>query len=113
MDITMISKTTFINIINYIDHMDSFAENLNQVFKDYDRNDWIVGCAFNDSKFQSMVLNLLSEAIGDTDDWVHWWAYETDFGRDITFATIHDGDITYQLTSAEKLYDFLVDNCGK
>lgn len=109
----MISKETFVKILNYIDNMDTFAEDLNQVFKAYDRHDWIMGYAFNDDKFQSMVLNLLSEAMGDANDWVHWWVFETDFGRDEYLRKIHDKEVVYDLASPEKLYDFLFDNCEK
>ena len=113
----MISKDTFVKVINYIVYMDNFAENLNQVFKDYDRHDWILGYAFNDEKFQSMVLNLLSEAIGDSNDWIHWWAYETNFGQDEYLRKIFEkgkeGKVVYDLSSPEELYDFLIDNCGK
>lgn len=109
----MISKETFVKILNYIDNMDTFAEDLNQVFKTHDRHNWIMGYAFNDDKFQSMVLNLLSEAMGDADDWVFWWVLETDFGRDEYLRKIHDKEVVYDLASPEKLYDFLFDSYEK
>lgn len=54
---------------------------------------------------------LLSQAMGDNEEWIGWWCYETDFGRDKTMNKVYDGqseEVIASLDTAEDLYDYLV-----
>lgn len=56
---------------------------------------------------------LLSQVMGDTEEWIGWWCYETDFGREHEMTKVYGacGEETIaNLETAEDLYDFLVKN---
>ena len=54
---------------------------------------------------------LLSQAMGDQEEWVGWWCWETDFGREHDMTKIYDAygeEVIANLETAEDLYDYLV-----
>ena len=62
---------------------------------------------------------LLSQVMGDNEEWVGWWCYETDFGRNHDMTKVYDATqslegksekVIADLRTAEDLYDFLVKN---
>lgn len=56
---------------------------------------------------------LLSQVMGDTEEWVGWWCYETDFGREHDMTKVYDAygeEVIANLETAGDLYDFLVKN---
>ena len=56
-----------------------------------------------------VALSLLEFIFNDKDQWISYWIYELDFGRDY-----RDGSVTYAsgeaipMKTAEELYDFLI-----
>ena len=97
----MISKEAFCDILNEVrDYYDEL-----QVIEKY------LGVVFEDNQLTKIVdhtIDILSEEIEDQDDWVYYFAWEMDFGRDENAATsVTVGDEARPLTSAAELYDLV------
>ena len=60
----------------------------------------------------SEYVHMLEHMFEVEDEWISWWCWETDYGRDEKMTTVYDGEDEERnkvvLDSAEKLYDFLV-----
>jgi hypothetical protein len=78
---------------------------ISDIFKDN-------GMDFNEygvTYYEDIVLKLLTEAMNDKGDWINYWVCEKDFGRELELNDITDiNDTPIDITTAEKLYDFLV-----
>ena len=59
---------------------------------------------------ESIVVQLLENMFNDS-DYISWWLYDLDYGRDYKDGCIQDskGNII-DIFTAEKLYDFLLEN---
>lgn len=102
----MISKKTFVNTINKIIDYNNMSNEINDVFSKYrteDCNSVFYGF------YEDVVVNLLTEAMNDKDEWISWWLYECNYGQDtMKYATIGPDNVEIDLSTPEKLYDFLV-----
>jgi len=57
-------------------------------------------------------LELLSQVMGDEYDYISWWFFETDFGRDKNMNKIYESStdkVIAELNTPEDLYDYLVE----
>ena len=101
----MISKECFVNTICDIIKHAKLEEDINNLLKGYDF------CSFGFCEYESIVVKLLEESMDDTEEWISYWLYELDYGSEYS-----DGCITTEdnkiidLSTPEKLYDFLVGN---
>lgn len=107
----MISKKTFVNTINKIIDYNNMSNEINDVFSKYrteDCNSVFYGF------YEDVVVNLLTEAMNDKDEWISWWLYECNYGTDTTgYAVVGPRNIELDLSTPEKLYDFLVKEYNK
>ena len=64
--------------------------------------------------YEDVVVNLLIEVMNDKDEWISWWLYECDYGKDIEkYAAIGPDNVEIDLSTPEKLYDFLTEEYNK
>ena len=61
----------------------------------------------------STTIDLLAEIMGDKDDWISYYCWELDFGNDWTEGSIKMNGEPVDISSREKLYDFLRNEYGK
>ena len=101
----MISKKTFVDTINSMVKLAVMEEEIRDIY----RKNNIEMCGGDVSwEYDGIISNLLSEAMEDVDEWVIWWIYERDYGRDVTPKSASYSEKEYiDLTTPEKLYDFL------
>ena len=101
----MISKKTFVDTINSMVKLTVMEEEIRDIY----RKNNIEMCGGDVYwEYEGIISNLLSEAMEDVDEWVIWWIYERDYGRDITPKSVSYSEKEYiDLTTPEKLYDFL------
>lgn len=59
------------------------------------------------STFTAEYIKLLSMMVGDEGDWIDWYIYENDFGKNGDKLACFCNDVEYQITDAGKLYDFM------
>lgn len=101
----MLSKELFCKLLNWaiekVDRDKKFENALQEYAEDKD----FTGFFTQDSSF---IIEWLEKAMGDKDDWISWWVYETECGtvsEDLCTAT-EDGK-KWVLRTVENLYDFL------
>lgn len=58
---------------------------------------------------ETIVVELLKNIFNDKDT-ISWWLYECNYGRDFSLGDLEVNGIEINLSTAEKLYDYLVDN---
>lgn len=63
------------------------------------------------SKYEDLVLQLLTKDLCPDSDMIYWWVYDATFGTaSLDFCTVERDGNKYLLTTAETLYDFLTGN---
>lgn len=107
----MITKNKFVEIIDRLREASDFVDETNDRARKL--NDAIISDFFNASSLsishESIVLELL-ENMFNADDTLSWWIYELNYGREYKDGIIQDvNGRNIDLSTAEKLYDFLID----
>lgn len=106
----MISKEEFVKIINRLKETNDFVNRINdeaRKLQDAIESDFFNSMSLSISH-ESIVVSLL-ENMFDT-DLISWWIYELDYGKKFKVGYLIEGDgITKpDLSTAEKLYDYLI-----
>ena len=104
----LFSKERFVEIMNALQQENDI---ISELYEKYNID--IIDCNWRQSDYY--VVKLLKYIFDDEEtDWIDWWCWETDFGRDTTlnhcYKTIDDKEIEEELDTSEKLYDFLISN---
>ena len=110
----MITKNKFVEIIDRLREASDFVDETNDRAREL--NDAIISDFFNASSLsishESIVLELL-ENMFNADDTLSWWLYDLNYGREYKEGIIQDvNGRNIDLSTAEKLYDFLIDEMG-
>lgn len=107
----IISRDHFVACLNVLQAADDMAVRINEVVEEYGRGEYISGYTFNDSECEIKLLETLELAMNDVQHWISWWCIDGDYGRNENFvAEVVCGNKTYNLNSAEALYDFLLEH---
>lgn len=106
----MLSKEKFVEIINKLKEVDDFVTETND--KARKLSDAVISDFFNAQSLsishEGLVVELLENIFKDK-DYISWWIYETDYGRNKDMAKVWPEDGTeIKLNTAEQLYEFLV-----
>lgn len=111
----MISKERFVNIIETLKETNDFVEETNEKamkLQDAIRSDFFNAMSLSISH-EDIVIQLLENMFND-EDIISWWLYDLDYGRKFKIGCIQEEKegkiVKYDLSNAEKLYDYLVDN---
>jgi hypothetical protein len=106
----MISKKEFVEIIKKIMEVNDFVEETNDNAKKL--HDAIVSDFFNASSLmishENIVVKLLENMFLDIDSTISWWLYEKDYGRKFKIGDMSVDGVDTDLTTPEKLYDYLI-----
>lgn len=108
----MISKKEFVDIINKLKEVNDFVDNTNDNARKL--HDAIVSDFFNASSLmishETIVVQLLKNIFNlQDDDTLTWWLYEKDYGRKFKIGDFTIDEVNIDLTTTEKLYDYLVE----
>lgn len=108
----MIDKLEFVSIINKLMEVNDFVEETNNNARKL--HDAIISDFFNASSLsishETLVVRLLREIFNlQDDDTLTWWLYEKNYGRDFKMGDFSVGVIDVDLSTPEKLYDYLVE----
>ena len=103
----MISKENFIGVV---DSIEKFVTEEDRLYQDTGR----MLCLYENDALNDMVSSFicfLNSLFDDENDWIEYYMYELDFGKDWTEGCIteKDGEVVY-LRDAGELYDFLLKN---
>lgn len=103
----MISKKDFCNAIKVIRDYRKKEDKLFDALKAIDPD--CPGIMLY-SKYEDLVLKLLTADLCPDTDWLYWWMYDAECGKaSYDFCTVKKEGKKYLITTAEVLYDFLTD----
>lgn len=107
----MIDKVKFVDIINDLMEINDFVNETNDKAKRL--NDAIISDFFNAQSLsishENIVVELLKNMFNDS-DLIGWWIYELDYGRNFKMGDLIDNGVEIDLSTPEKLYDYLKEN---
>lgn len=111
----MISKEEFIEIINRLKEVSDFVDEVNDKAKNLKIvaiNDFFNAMSLTISH-EDIVVKLLEKIFKDSIT-LSWWIYDLDFGRLYTERCFTEEDGTpIDVSTAEKLYDYLISEIGE
>lgn len=100
----MLNKKDFIKYINILSEYDKLQDDLYQI------TNGAISLFELDviSKLENSVLKLLEYIMNDSSNVIDYWLYELHFGKDFYDGCIRENDINIDISTVEKLYDYLV-----
>lgn len=111
----MLTKKEFVEIIDRLKETNDFVEETNKrarKLKDAIISEFTNAMSLSISH-EELVVQLLENMFKDKDI-ISWWLYDLDYGRKFELGCIQEEKngkiISFDLSNAEKLYDYLVDN---
>lgn len=105
----IISKDKFVEIINRLKNYNNLQDKINDLFKENIDNKEMdfMNAGSICIGHESVVIELLENMFNDKDT-ISWWVYECNYGRDFSLGDLEVDGIEIDLSTAEKLYDYLI-----
>lgn len=104
----MITKKHFVDIINKLKEVNDFVNETNDRARKL--SDAVMSDFFNAQSLsishENIVVELLEDMFNDSDI-IGWWLYELDYGRKFKMGDLVDNGVEIDLSTSEKLYDYL------
>lgn len=105
----MITKQEFVEIINRLRDYNDLQDKIQDLFKDNidnQENDFMNAGSICIGH-EKIVVKLLENMFNDKDT-LSWWLYEQDYGKSFKIGYLEDNGEKVDLTTSEKLYDYLI-----
>lgn len=104
----MISKQEFVNIINRLRNYNDLQNKIDELFEENidNREMDFMNAGSICIGHETIVVRLLENIFNDKNT-ISWWLYECDYGRDFSLGDLEDNGIEIDLSTPEKLYDYL------
>ena len=104
----MITKETFVNIMNRLEKLDTKMDNVDAALKQLSFD----FCGFYVPECIDIVMDTLVEAFNDKgNEWISYCVYELNFLKSFKPGMVLDENKTpIDLSSWDKVYDFLIEN---
>lgn len=109
-----LSKKEFVDIINRLQTATDLVDKVEELFRksrDNLENDFCNGAGLQISH-EGIVVKLLEKLMGDSCGNISYFIYELDYGKEYKEGCISDNNGVIDISTAEKLYDFLVSEYG-
>lgn len=107
----MIDKERFVEIINSLKEVNDFVDEVNE--KASKLRDSIISDFFNASSLsishEDIVVELLKAIFNDEDNTISWWLYEKNYGTDDRLKMWDKDGNEIDLSTPEKLYEYLLE----
>lgn len=101
-----LTKDSFVSIINNVKKVMDYDKALNKLFEKYSVDGYL-----HQPDCMCDTISLLHIIFGDCDkdEWISYFCFELDFGRNYEDGKVINKDgATIDLSTADKLYDFLM-----
>jgi len=104
-----ITKELFIEIMTALKDQSRIDEECSNAFQTILPSDFVTG--YDNSRIRNKLIDLLEMAFDDhyKDSTIQYFIYELDFGKKYTEGCISKNDIPIDISTIEKLYDYLVE----
>lgn len=108
----MISKKKFVEIIGRLRDYNDLQDKIQDLFRDNMDNQEMdfMNAGSICVSHESIVVELLKDMFNVKDDLISWWLYECNYGRDFSLGDLEDNGVEIDLSTPEKLYDYLIKN---
>lgn len=108
----MISKEKFVEIIGRLRDYNDLQDKIQDLFRDNMDNQEMdfMNAGSICVSHESIVVELLKDMFNVKDDLISWWLYECNYGRDFSLGDLEDNGVEVDLSTPEKLYDYLIKN---
>lgn len=107
----MITKQEFVEIVENLKQVNDFVEETNRNARKL--NDAIISDFYNTMSLsishEGIVVKLLKNMFED-EGILSWWLYECNYGRDFSLGDLEVDGVEIDLSTPEKLYDYLIKN---
>ena len=105
----MITKKEFIEIINRLRDYNDLQDKINDLFKDNIDNKEMdfMNAGSICIGHETIVVRLLENMFNDKDT-ISWWLHECNYGRDFSLGDLEVNGVAIDISTAEKLYDYLI-----
>lgn len=103
----MLSKELFIETIDFIRERNDKQNEIHQMFK----KEFEDGIFWPYNRYENQLVKILSEIMDDTEtEWISYYCWEKDFGRDNTLQVTKKDGTPIPLTTSEDLWNLLIKN---
>lgn len=103
---SILNKKDFCNVIQKLQRNDEFIDRLYGLFREFDKEVDVY-----ETGLEETLIFLLEKMFDDEGEWISYWIWETNYGKDYKDGNITEADGTViPLKTAEELYDFLIKN---
>lgn len=109
----MISKEKFVDIINRLRNYDDMQKEISEIQHKYiePRENDFCNIASVCVGHETVVVDLLEDIFKDENEMIGYWLWELDYGRRFKKGfVIDENGIDIDLSSADKLYDYLIES---
>lgn len=105
----MISKKEFVEIIERLKNYNDLQDKIDDLFKNNIDNKEMdfMNAGSICIGHETIVVKLLENIFNDKDT-ISWWIYECNYGRDFSLGDLEVNGVEIDLSTAEKLYDYLI-----
>lgn len=103
----MVSYELFKNILDKLEQDQMIANKLDFIFRE-SKNDFIDGSAFLNCDLTSLTIELLDKSFHPDCDWVSYYIYEINFGKNDRKKIVIYNTRRYVLDSPLNLYNFII-----
>lgn len=104
-----LTKKYFIKIIGQLKLQDDHDRKCSDAFKVILPDDYTSGYA--NHILTNQLIEILKIAMTDTEnDWIGYWIYELDYGKEYTEGCVTDNGVNIPLRTASDLWDMLIKN---
>ena len=105
----MITKKEFVEIIERLKNYNDLQDKIDDLFKsNIDNKEMDFMNAGSICIGHETIVVKLLENIFNNKDTISWWIYECNYGRDFSLGDLEVDGIEIDLSTAEKLYDYLI-----
>ena len=105
----IISKEKFVEIIDRLRDYNDLQDKINDLFKENIDNKEadFMNAGSICIGHETIVVELLENMFSDRNT-IGWWLYECNYGRDFSIGDLEVDGVEVDLSTAEKLYDYLI-----
>lgn len=109
----LISKKQFAEIIDRLKNYDNLQKKINELFKDLldNQEQDFANAGGICIRHESAVIKVL-EVMFET-DLISWWIYEKNYGKNFKIGDLEDNGKKIDLSTSEKLYEYLLEEINK
>ena len=106
----MLKKKQFLERLNFLIDYQNREMEFDEAMRKFAPSDFT---GFSDDTTLNFLLHTLEEDMNDEDGWIAWWLWDApERGKNPEHCIIQDGEDTWQITTPEQLYGYLVANYG-